>query len=95
MDQQNPAQNRDRPGSGSGGLLDTFVCHGTWLPGQTGALDRNQNRFGSRLPEPDLSKERMAANRMSQPAYQLDQERRAIVLETIRQVCSRSATGSC
>ena len=68
--------------------LITFVCYGTWLPGQAGAVDRDHNRFGSRLREADPVAEQRARKRMLQPAYHLDAERRQIVLEALQQVCS-------
>ena len=82
-----PARNRDRQGAASSTYLITFVCYGTWLPGQVGAVDRAHNRFGSRLPEPNPVTAAKARNRMRQPPYRLDANRRQIVLAAIQQVC--------
>lgn len=83
-----PAQNRDRKGAAPAAYLITFVCYGTWLPGKAGAVDRNHNRFSSRLPEANPVQEQMAIRRLRQPPYLLDAERREIVLGSLRQVCS-------
>jgi REP element-mobilizing transposase RayT len=68
--------------------LITFVCYGTWLPGQAGALDREHNQYGGRLPEPDLILEAKADSMRKQPAHLLDEARRSIVLQAIQEVCS-------
>ena len=80
-------QNRDRKGAAQSTYLITFVCYGTWLPGQPGAVDNVHNQFGSRLPEANPDAESKARERMVQPPYLLDAPRRQIVLEAIRQVC--------
>jgi len=83
-----PPQNRDRQEANRPVYLITFGCYGTWLPGQAGAVNRNHNRFGSRLREADPVEEQRARRRMLQPAYYLDEEPRQIVLEALQQVCS-------
>ena len=62
-----PPQNRDRQEADRPVYLITFVCYGTWLPGQAGAVDRSHNRFGSRLREPDPVEEQRARRRMLSP----------------------------
>jgi REP element-mobilizing transposase RayT len=67
--------------------LITFVCYGSWLPGQPGAVPRGQNVFGTRLPEANANRERLARNRMRQQPYLLDAIRRKIVLRSLQEVC--------
>jgi REP element-mobilizing transposase RayT len=91
-------QNRDRQGAptepkrGRTGAaityLITWVCYGTWLPGQDGAVPRCQNHFGAPLPEPDANREQRSRVRMAQPCYLLDAIRRPLVLKTLQEVCS-------
>ena len=83
-----PLQNRDREGAAPSTYLITFACYGTWLPGQAGAVDRRNNLFGSALPEPNPAREARAKRHMLQPPYFLDEIRREVVLNSIRQVCS-------
>jgi REP element-mobilizing transposase RayT len=82
-----PAQNRDRQGAYPAAYLITFVCYGTWLPGQSGAVDRSHNLFGGRTPEPNPATEAEASGRMRQPPFWLDADRRQVVVEAIHQVC--------
>ena len=81
-------QNRDRQGAAATTYLITFVCYGAWLPGQTGAVPRTQNAFGSRLPEADADKEQRSRNAMSQEPYVLDAMHRQLVLRSLQEVCS-------
>ena len=67
--------------------LITFVCYGTWLHGETGAIDRNQNVPGTRFLAPDEVRYQESERRMTQPAYTLDDIRRPLVLAGIREVC--------
>jgi REP element-mobilizing transposase RayT len=67
--------------------LITWASYGSWLPGQDGAVPRTQNQFGSRLPEPNTQKERHSWNRMPDEPYMLDETRRNVVLESVREVC--------
>jgi REP element-mobilizing transposase RayT len=83
-----PAErNRDRQGAFSTYLI-TWVCYATWLPGESGAVPRSTNRFGSPLPEPDASRQQQSRDRMTQQPYRLDVVRRNIVLNTLHEVCS-------
>ncbi len=67
------------------GLLLTWACYGTRLPGQPGVVTRNLNQFGGPLPNPD---DRRANNvRMVQHAYVLDIPRSQIVLTSLQDVC--------
>src|SRR5713226_9177732 len=86
-------QNRDRQGAECQGAapttyLITFVCYGTWLPGQSGAVPRTQNAFGARLSEADAGQEQRARSGMSQKPYVLDARRRQLVLSCLQEVCS-------
>jgi REP element-mobilizing transposase RayT len=67
--------------------LITWVCYGAWLPGQSGAVPRSQNRYRGPLPEPDMSKEQESRSRMTQPPYLMDAPRRRIVLKSVQEVC--------
>jgi REP element-mobilizing transposase RayT len=66
----------------------TFACYGAHLHGdKSGSVDRNHNVPGSRLAE--ASPERVALKRqqMDQAPYYLDRDRRATVLDALREVC--------
>ena len=65
----------------------TFVCYGTWLPGDHGAVERRNDPPGSPSRAPDPARRQAARNRMKQPRYELDAPRRQLVLESIQQVC--------
>src|ERR1700722_19801554 len=80
-------QNRDHQGAAVSAYLITFVCYGTWLPGQAGAVGRRHNLFGSPLPPTDVVAEARGRELMRHPAYLLDGERRSIVLRSMQQVC--------
>lgn len=68
--------------------LITWVCYGAWLPGQTGAISRTQNRFGAPIPEPNIRIELRAKAHMTQEPYLLDETRRQFVLQSLIDVCS-------
>jgi hypothetical protein len=82
-----PDQNRDREGAATAYLL-TWVCYGSWAPGQSGAVPRKGNQYGAPLPESDARAERQSRNRMAREAYLLDAARRQAVLESLQEVCS-------
>jgi REP element-mobilizing transposase RayT len=67
--------------------LITWSCYGSWLPGQAGAVPRSQNRFNSPLPEANTQNERHSRNRMPDAPYVLDENRRQVVLDSVREVC--------
>ncbi len=79
---------RDREGAAVATYLITFVCYGSWLPGQSGAVDRKHNAFGSPLPAPDAVREQRAKTQIKQEPYVLDATRRSVVLASSVQVCS-------
>src|SRR5687767_1217114 len=80
---KNPHREQVRPST----YLLTFVCYGSWLPGQPGTVPRDQNAFGTRLPQADADRERLAKSRMRQQPYLLDATRREIVLRSLQEVC--------
>lgn len=70
-------------------FLITFVCYGRHLHGnEFGSVDRGHNVRGSPLLEADSGRAEAEQERMDQPAYSLDQVRRAAVLEAIQEVCT-------
>ncbi|HEY3456651.1 MAG TPA: transposase [Bryobacteraceae bacterium] len=80
-------QNRDRQGADDGAYLITFVCYGTRLPGQFGAVDRSQNQFGAPKLEENAAKEAAARTKMAQEPYLLNAARREVLLKSVHQVC--------
>jgi len=82
-------QNRDRQGAEFHTYLITFACYGSHLPGQPGIVDRDYSYYGGRFREPDSEKEVRVRSRMSQAPFQLDATSRTIVLEAIKEACSR------
>lgn len=66
----------------------TFACHGGHLHGDgSGSVDRDHNLFGSRSLEADPTRTLTERRRMNQPTYELDGDRRAVVLHALEQVC--------
>jgi len=66
----------------------TFACYGANVHGEeSGSVDRRHNLPGGRLAE--ASPERVVVKRqqMDQAPYFLDRDRRASVLEALREVC--------
>jgi REP element-mobilizing transposase RayT len=78
--------NRDREGAPTTYLI-TWVCYGTWLPGQSGTIPRTSNRFGAPLPEADTRREQRSRDRMVQEPYLLDSVHRHVVLNSLYEVC--------
>lgn len=85
---------RDRQGAalaGDGyplGFLITFRCYGTWLHGdKRGSVSRLHNVPGGPLLEPSPALERYRTRQLRHAAVTLDEQRRAIVVRTIREVC--------
>ncbi len=65
----------------------SFTAYGTWLHGRDpGSVDHDHNQVGESFLPPDPEAERTEGERMTQPPYSLDGDRRAVVLETIREV---------
>jgi REP element-mobilizing transposase RayT len=67
----------------------TFACYGAHLHGdESGSVDRRHNLFGGRSLEADPQRARAERRSMKQPPYELNRDRRAIVLQTLGEVCS-------
>jgi REP element-mobilizing transposase RayT len=70
------------------GYFITFTTYGAWLHGDAaGSVDRQHNILDTPFLPPDPRKENARRKAMSQPAYELDEPRRLIVLKTVREVC--------
>jgi hypothetical protein len=66
----------------------TFACYGAHLHGdESGSVDRCHDLFGGRLLEGDRQRFAAERRRMVQPAYELDSDSRAVVLQAIVEVC--------
>ena len=66
----------------------TFSTYGTWLHGKDPqSVDRANNRVGMPFVPPNPMRERSMTRRMRQPAYELDESRREIVLSSMLDVC--------
>jgi REP element-mobilizing transposase RayT len=83
------APNRERQRPGLASYLITFACYGTRLHGEEGAIDRNHNLPGSRTLPADRVLLAQSAGLMRHPPYLLDAQRRAAVLEGVREACQR------
>ena len=94
-----PAPNRDRKGAGRDEnfplpsalscvvFFITFSCYGQWVPGEAGVVDRAHNRLGGpTMPESERLNAHLRKS-MKQPAYEMDQVRRAAVLSAIVETC--------
>ena len=69
--------------------LITYHTYGTWLHGEEdGSIDRRQNEFGTPAFPASSEYIQRAQALMDQPEYCMDAPRRAIVLQTILEVCS-------
>lgn len=67
----------------------TFGCYGAHMHGEEGgSVDRKHNVLGGRRVSDDPRRLEAEQNQMDQPAYQLDAERREVVLKAIREVCA-------
>jgi REP element-mobilizing transposase RayT len=65
----------------------TFTTYGAWLHGRDpGSVDREHNAYDTPYLPADAEQEQAHRERMRQPAYTLDAERRQVVLETILDV---------
>jgi REP element-mobilizing transposase RayT len=66
----------------------TFSCYGTWLHGRdAGSVDPQHNQPGSPFLPPDPTRQQAEHDRMEQAPYELDTQRRQIVLAAICEVC--------
>ena len=67
----------------------TFHGYGTWLQGDApGSVDRDHNQPGAAFLPPDPETRHSHQQKMDQPAYQLDADRRGLVMRTIQEVCA-------
>lgn len=67
----------------------TFATYGTHLHGdESGSIDRGHNLVGSPLLECNPQRASTARQRMSQPPYHLDRDRRAAVLGALHGHCA-------
>ena len=65
----------------------TFTTYGTWLHGrESGSVDREHNAFDTPIIVANSKLERRQREKMKQPEYRLDEQSRAIVLDTIAEV---------
>lgn len=78
--------NSDRKGVVLLNYLIIFACYGYRLHGEEGSIDRNHNVPGNRFIEPDADRVMKALGLLDQPPYLMDEKRRHLVLQTIRQV---------
>ena len=66
----------------------TFACYGVHLHGdESGSVDRHHNVPGSRLVEANPERVAVKRQQMDQAPYCLDRDRRAAVLDALREVC--------
>lgn len=66
----------------------TFSCYGTHLHGdESGSVDRRHNQVGTRVLDPDTPRAAVERRNMRYSPYRLDGRRRAVVLQTLREVC--------
>lgn len=69
--------------------LITFTCYGTRLhDAEPSSVDRDHNVPGSQYLETNARRVSFERKLVDQPAYQLDDRRRAIVLKAIHATCS-------
>ena len=69
--------------------LITFTCYGTRLHGdESGSVDRNHNVPGTPFLSPNKARVLAEEKLMKQEPYVLDSQRRATVLEVLRELCS-------
>ncbi len=65
----------------------TFHTYGSWLHGRDpGSVDRSHNQFGTPVLPADEERETLERQRLAESPYVLDEVRRDVVLETIREV---------
>ena len=68
----------------------TFTCYGTWLHGdERGSVDREHNLAGTPVLEPDASRRSQEQECLTESPYQLDAERRGIILSAICEIVRR------
>jgi REP element-mobilizing transposase RayT len=65
----------------------TFTVYGAWLHGrEMGSVDKTHNLPGTPFLPPDLIREAEMVAHLREPPYLLNEARRAVVLDTIREV---------
>jgi REP element-mobilizing transposase RayT len=66
----------------------TFTCYGTWLHGEKQAsVDRSTNTPGTDFLSFNLKRLHLVKKQMPETPYFLDESRRQIVLQAIKEVC--------
>ena len=66
----------------------TINCYGQCLHGDDGgSVDRSHNMYGTTFLPPKPERQRAEQELMDQPPYEMDHERRKIVLTAIQEVC--------
>jgi REP element-mobilizing transposase RayT len=67
----------------------TFACYGAHLHGdESGSVDRKHDVWGAPLAEASPMRVDVTRQQMDQLPYFLDRDRRTVVLEALREVCS-------
>jgi REP element-mobilizing transposase RayT len=67
----------------------TSACYGAHLHGdESGSVDRHHNVPGAPLAEADPERVEVKREQMDQAPYLLDRDRRVVVLDALREVCS-------
>ncbi len=76
--------------------LITFACYGAHLHGdEPGSVDRRHNVPGSRLAEANPERVAVKRRQMDQSPFFLDRDRRAAVLDALREVCLHHGWNLC
>lgn len=66
----------------------TFTCYGTHLHGdEKGSVNSDQNEYDTPFIPPDTHLKRLSRHAMKQDHYEMDRERRGLMLNTVREVC--------
>jgi REP element-mobilizing transposase RayT len=69
--------------------LLSWTCYGQWLHGSPrGSVDPEHNIPGAPWLAAEPDREIAEQQQMTQPAYEMDSPRRAVVLATVRAVCA-------
>ena len=72
------------------GYFVTFRAFGTWLHGdERGSVDRKHNRYGTPRIPANKRWHRYNERTLSGPPVKLGQRRRAVVLDAIRETCTK------
>jgi REP element-mobilizing transposase RayT len=88
-----PATNRERQRPGRATYLITFTCYGAHLHGEEGTIDRDHNVPGTPAMYADDVLLEQSKGLMTDHPYLLDAPRRAVVLDGIKDVCTRRRWG--